>query len=443
MDINTIVKIGIERLYHHPDNPRKDLGDLTELAESIKVNGILQNLTVVPDDVSKTITNFKVVIGNRRLEAAKLAGLTELPCLVTEMTEADQLKTMLMENIQRNDLTVYEQAQGFQMMLDLGGTVESIAKDTGFSTTTVRHRVKLLELDKKKFKKSEAQGATITDYIELEKVEDQDAKNKLLDVIGTADFRSRLNRAIEEQEQKKRIATFAEAASAFAEKIDQADYSKMSHVATHYGYGKEVTAVERPEDTDTVRYFYTVGQYSVTIYKEKPEGETAEAAAERAEQEKAQEERKKKRADLDAASARAYKLRLEFVKGVSTQTAKKHLGDIAAFIIFHGVNNYATISGEDMEELFGSNFDFENENFSLEDAAALVQTPERALLLAAYAIFGDSEEVNYCNSWRPEHEENEALDGLYGLLGKLGYEMSSEEKALQDGTYETFSEAEG
>lgn len=97
-----------------------------------------------------------------------------------------------MENMQRSDLTVYEQAQGFQMMLDMGGTVESVAKDTGFSTTTVRHRIKLLELDKDKFKKSEARGASITDYIELEKVEDPGEKNKLLDAIGTADFRSKL-----------------------------------------------------------------------------------------------------------------------------------------------------------------------------------------------------------------------------------------------------------
>ena len=116
--MNTITMIPIEQLLHHPENPRKDLGDLTELAESIKVNGIMQNLTVVPVDDGI----YNVVIGNRRMEAAKLAGLAEVPCVISEMDYKTQISTMLMENMQRQDLTVYEQAQGFQMMMDLGYT---------------------------------------------------------------------------------------------------------------------------------------------------------------------------------------------------------------------------------------------------------------------------------------------------------------------------------
>lgn len=117
--------IPVSKLYPHPDNPRKDLGDLTELAESIKANGVLQNLTVVPNMVVGEISGdvwqrgYKVIIGHRRLAAAKLAGLKELPCVVVEMTEREQMSTMLTENMQRSDLTVYEQAQGFQMMLDM------------------------------------------------------------------------------------------------------------------------------------------------------------------------------------------------------------------------------------------------------------------------------------------------------------------------------------
>lgn len=144
--------IPVSKLWRHPDNPRKDLGDVTELAESIKVNGVLQNLTVVPliGEITKKWDgeSYRVIIGHRRLAAAKLAGLEELPCVVVEMSEREQLSTMLTENMQRSDLTVYEQAQGFQMMLDMGDTVEDIAEKSGFSATTVRRRVKLLELDK-------------------------------------------------------------------------------------------------------------------------------------------------------------------------------------------------------------------------------------------------------------------------------------------------------
>lgn len=136
--------IEISKLQPHPQNPRKNVGDISELAESIKKNGVFQNLTVVPngDDT------YTIIIGHRRHAAAQKAGLTELPCAVVEMTEKEQLSTMLLENMQREDLTALEQAEGFQMMIDLGESVNSISEQTGFSPSTVRHRVKLLELDR-------------------------------------------------------------------------------------------------------------------------------------------------------------------------------------------------------------------------------------------------------------------------------------------------------
>ena len=128
-------ELPIELLRPHPKNPRKDVGDVTELAESIKANGIFQPLTVLSGDC---IDGYTVVIGHRRLAAAKLAGLEKVPCNVAEMTEQEQISTMLLENMQRNDLTVYEQAQGFQMMLDLGETEQSIAEKTGLSKDTIQ-----------------------------------------------------------------------------------------------------------------------------------------------------------------------------------------------------------------------------------------------------------------------------------------------------------------
>ena len=128
--------IPIDKLFPHPDNPRKNLGDLTELAESIKASGVMQNLTVVPligENGEPVEDAYTVIIGHRRLSAAKLAGLTELPCVVCEMSHKEQIATMLLENMQRSDLTVYEQAQGFQMMLDLGESVTGISEKTVFS----------------------------------------------------------------------------------------------------------------------------------------------------------------------------------------------------------------------------------------------------------------------------------------------------------------------
>ncbi len=84
--------IEVGNLFPHPDNPRKEIGDVSELAESIKQNGIFQNLTVVPNMVIGEVTGevwqrgYKVIIGHRRLAAAKAAGLEKVPCVVADMT---------------------------------------------------------------------------------------------------------------------------------------------------------------------------------------------------------------------------------------------------------------------------------------------------------------------------------------------------------------------
>ena len=203
--MNEIVMIPIDRLEHHPENPRKDLGDLTELAESIRKNGIMQNLTVVANEVPG---KFLVVIGNRRMEAAKMAGLTELPCVISEMDHKTQIATMLEENMQRADLTVYEQAQGFQMMMDLGYKPAEIAEKTGFGETTVRRRIKMAEMDPKLLKKAcEAKDTdrqiTMFDFDRLAQVDSVKQRNDLLKDIGDSNFEWKLKRALKVQQANK------------------------------------------------------------------------------------------------------------------------------------------------------------------------------------------------------------------------------------------------
>ena len=208
-----LVWLPVECLEQHQDNPRKELGDLTELAESIKAKGILQNLTVVPFK-SKTNPNFNgagrytIIIGHRRCAAAKLAGLEKVPCVITEMTEREQIQTMLLENMQRSDLTIYEQAQGFQMMLDLGETKESIAETTGFSASTVSRRIKLLSIDKKKFQQAEARGATLEDYIKVAEIEDKKLRDKVTDSIGTSNFNWTLRDALKKERDGQKLPYF-------------------------------------------------------------------------------------------------------------------------------------------------------------------------------------------------------------------------------------------
>ncbi len=202
--MSEIVYIDVHKLYQHPDNPRKNVDDLEELAASIKANGILQNLTVVPKLGEITGKwdgeSYTVIIGHRRLAAAKLAGLEKVPCTVVDMTPQEQVQTMLLENMQRKDLKVYEEAQGFQMLLDFGDSVEDVSKASGFSTTTIRRRVKLTELDQGKLKEAvDTRQIPLGDFEKLSDVEDIEDRNALLEYIGTNDFQWKLNGALSRQ----------------------------------------------------------------------------------------------------------------------------------------------------------------------------------------------------------------------------------------------------
>lgn len=220
-----IVMIRTELLMHHPENPRKTIGDITELAESMKKNGVMQNLTVIPavpkgqdynpqvpveafeKDPNNEHHRYFVLIGNRRMEGAKNAGVEMVPCrIVTNMPLRQQLGIMLEENMQRSDLTIYEQAQGFQMMLDLGETEETIAAKTGFGKTTIRHRLNIAKLDKRTLKAKEKEDGfqmQIKDLIELEKVKNIKTRNKILkEATSSKDL---VRRVLQEAQQEKRM----------------------------------------------------------------------------------------------------------------------------------------------------------------------------------------------------------------------------------------------
>ena len=191
-------EININQIKPHPDNPRKDIGDVTELAKSIKVNGIMQNLTVVP-----AAEGYKALIGHRRLAAAKMAGLETVPCVVIEgLSLQEQVAIMLEENMQREDLTVVEQAESFQLMLDLGATIDDLKETTGFSESTIRHRLNLAKLDKEILQEAMEYQFALSDYIELEKIDDIEERNRILS--ESRDHNQIVNKVAAAVREKKR-----------------------------------------------------------------------------------------------------------------------------------------------------------------------------------------------------------------------------------------------
>lgn len=141
-------EIPLDTVDPHPLNPRKDLGDLTDLAASIGEQGVLEPVILVPVPGSgKFPARYLTIAGHRRCAAAKTAGLTTVPAIIREgMSDAEQLEVMVVENGHRSDLTVIEQGAAFQGLLDLGVKRTAIAKRTGYSATVVGQRVKVSAL---------------------------------------------------------------------------------------------------------------------------------------------------------------------------------------------------------------------------------------------------------------------------------------------------------
>jgi len=132
----TIGKIlPINQIEPNPDQPRVEIGDLTELTSSIKQKGVLEPLLVKP--VRET-GNWMIIAGERRWRAANLAGLKEVPCIELDIDEKSIAEIALIENLQRKDLTIWEEADGLAALAEsYGYTHEEIARKISKSRTTV------------------------------------------------------------------------------------------------------------------------------------------------------------------------------------------------------------------------------------------------------------------------------------------------------------------
>jgi len=127
--------IPINQIEPNPEQPRVEIGDLTELSSSIKQKGVLEPLLVKP--VRET-GNWMIIAGERRWRAANLAGLKEVPCIELDIDDKSIAEIALIENLQRKDLTVWEEADGLAALAEsFGYTHEEIAKKISKSRTTV------------------------------------------------------------------------------------------------------------------------------------------------------------------------------------------------------------------------------------------------------------------------------------------------------------------
>jgi len=134
-------EIEIDRLVEASDNLRRRVGNVTELAASVRSIGVLEPLLVTPSP-----EGFVVVAGHRRLAAARKAELATVPCVIREMDAVERVIAMVVENEQRTDLSPVEAAEGYFRLIDLGMTQRELAKRVGRTAKHVASRLALLEL---------------------------------------------------------------------------------------------------------------------------------------------------------------------------------------------------------------------------------------------------------------------------------------------------------
>lgn len=444
-----ITMIPWSRLEPHPDNPRKDLGDLTELAASIKRSGILQNLTVVPHPEKPDM--YRIIIGHRRFAASGLAGVEELPCSIEDMTPADQVATMLAENLQRNDLTIADQVGGVQMMLDLGESVKAISEKTGMSETSVRKRVSIAQLPRKPMRMAADKGATLIDLLEVTQLTDPDAQAKVLESFGTNNFTWAVRNAKDDEVRKKFKAEVMPQILAKYPKIIE-----LSNETEKYsGHWDEIWRAghrdtERkplPEPEDGAKYRLSEWSFGIAIYRENREWVQRKA------QEKDYNAWMKDRKDTaKALNQEAFELRSAFVRQFRISTK-------AEYADFWQKATNAVLGWHAFSKGFGY-YRSGWEQLTLRDMLAIPYEQDRdkeetmahelarrnvhtASFLLAWALCGGitgnvRKDDGWCNTYNGTWKLCEDLDDQYRLLTALGYRMSDFEISLQDKSHEFF-----
>ncbi|MFA9379485.1 MAG: ParB/RepB/Spo0J family partition protein [Acetanaerobacterium sp.] len=180
--INRVIEVPVENILPNPAQPRKGMRqeELQSLAVSIKENGVLQPLTV--RRIRESV--FELIAGERRLRAAMLAGFAVVPCVVVDATAQQSAIFSVLENLQRKDLTFFEEALAYHSLIhDWDITQEQAARRLGKAQSTIANKLRLLRLSEQEQKAILAGGLTERHARALLKLEDEAARAKVLEVV--------------------------------------------------------------------------------------------------------------------------------------------------------------------------------------------------------------------------------------------------------------------
>lgn len=199
--------IPIEKIDPNPHQARSELGNIEELMESIRTKGVLEPILVRAKG-----DRFEIIAGERRYVASKNLGLKEIPCIEMDVEEQEAMEISLIENLQRKDLDIFEEADGLKALMNLYGySHQEIAEKIGKARSTITEIISVSRIPlnlREKLKKAGINSRST--IIEIAKIEDEENMAKLVDQIierrltrtDTRDL-TKLFKEKEEQEKQK------------------------------------------------------------------------------------------------------------------------------------------------------------------------------------------------------------------------------------------------
>ena len=434
-----IVNLPEDALKPHPDNPRKEIGDITELTQSIKANGIMQNLTVIPTkDLpggDPESNKYTILIGHRRFEAGKAAGLKVFPCHITHgMSHAKQVATMLEENIQRNDLTVIEQAKGMQMLLDLGESYQTITEKTGFSESTVRHRVNLLKLNEELLKEKSHQ-LTITDLAKLESIPEDRRDEALKNAYSSASLTAAVDRISDDIKKERRRQDIISALTNAGLKEDDSIHTWERDVKRFDWEDGTIEKIRQALDYECSDKGFTLGYSADCVYVKIPQEEEIEEEKEESIKHRVMQANRKRTGRIvsiwSAEMKRLYDKLVEFAKENfdKADTNDSIVADLAGK--YMQLEQDAYTSGPDMYEIAGEATGDEEPN----QKEAFNRLPTSAKL-----VLGIMSHLGKPYDWDSRYNPQEDIEIIKSVLDRIPFMFLEEAEGILDGSSDLYEE---
>jgi ParB family transcriptional regulator, chromosome partitioning protein len=420
-------EIHIDQLVVHPKNVRRDVGNVVDLANSISEQGILQPLVVAPYLEPHEGELFIIIAGHRRHAGAKLANVDALPCVIRDdiNTEPRQLEAMIVENTQRTDLTVLEEAEGYQALLEFPGySVKSVAKATGRSQATVRKRLLLNKLNEDAKGKLEDHTLNVDQALVLvDFADDEAATESLLEAAATG---RNWNYTVTLETRRRD----APAKTAAAKKdLEEAEAKYVPEATKYTGgwnriYENEANAITIAEHV-AAGHHCTVTTWGDIEWFEKP-AKTAKVKVELTEEE---QEAKRRDAALTAALDIAHAVRAEHIKQVVKAPPEGAADEALYRLLLSHLHAQTAL----FAEITGRPANREDDHFAIKAALQDMTVEQMAILLH---LTVKSREDDLLKLWAGDAGDYRHTWGPKAWIEDLGtvyhYELSSVEQEVLD-----------